>query len=138
MMTFRKITVAFITLFVSTTGYAQTKYELTHSFMSIGSRPQSYKGTIEINDSFLIFTALPNPEYDPTDTVTKVSKERIVKNKKGYYIKTLPNSRTAHNYTFELSENKEEKRQGIYYVTLLVATNSGERITIFFKGKLAN
>ncbi len=133
-----KIIALLITIICFSNTFAQTKYELTHSFMSVGSRPQSYKGTIEINDSFLIFTALPNPEYDPTDTVTKVSKERIVKNKKGYYIKTLPNSRTAHNYTFELSENKEEKRQGIYYVTLLVATNSGERITIFFKGKLAN
>jgi hypothetical protein len=138
MMTFRKITVAFIIFIISTTGNAQTKYELTHSFMSVGSRPQPYKGSIEINDSFLIFTALPNPEYEPNDTVTKVTKERIVKNKKGYYIKTLPNPTTAHNYTFELSENKEEKRQGIYYITMLVATNSGQRITIFFKGKLAN
>jgi hypothetical protein len=104
--------------------------------MNVESRPLPFKGSIEITDSFLIFTAYPNPELDPKDTVTRIDKERIVKNKKGYYIKTIPNKTTAHNYTIELSSNKEEKRQGVYYITLL-AVNSGHRITLFFKGKLA-
>ncbi len=137
-MKYPKILFTCLLLSVSHFAFSQTKYELTHSFMNIGSRPQPYKGTLEITDSFLIFTALPNTAADPNDTVTKISKERIIKNKKGYYIKTLPNPRTAHNYTIELSSDKEEKRQGVYYITLLVATNSGQRLTIFFKGKLVS
>lgn len=137
-MKYPKILFTCLILTVSQFASAQTKYELTHSFMNIGSRPQPYKGSIEITDSFLIFTAYPNTAADPNDTVTTINKERIVKNKKGYYIKTIPNRTTAHNYTIELSSDKEEKRQGVYYITLLVATNSGQRLTIFFKGKLAS
>lgn len=133
-----KVVLFAITFFCLSSTFAQTKFELTHYFLNVGSTPQTYKGSIEITDDYLTFTSLPNTDQNPTDTITKVSKEKILKNKKGYFIKTLaPNSnQVAHNYTFELSDDKEEKRQGIYYVTLMVASNSGDRTTIFFKGKL--
>ncbi len=133
-----KVVLLALTFFCLSSTFAQTKYELTHSFLQIGSTPQAYKGSIEITDEYLTFTSLPNTIQNPSDTTTKVSKEKILKNKKGYFVKTLaPHSnQVAHNYTFELSNEKEEKKQGIYYITLLVASNSGDRATIFFKGKL--
>ena len=133
-----KVVLLALTFFCLSSNFAQTKYELTHYFLQVGSTPQTYKGSIEITDEYLTFTSLPNKDQNPTDTITKVSKEKILKNKKGFFIKTLaPHSnQVAHNYTIELSEDKEEKRLGVYYITLMVASNSGDRTTIFFKGKL--
>jgi hypothetical protein len=117
-------------LCLGTIAQAQT-YQLTHYFMNIGNTPKPYKGEIIVSDSFVTFTAIGT---NPQDTVASVTKERIAVNKKGYYIKTIQGS-VAKNYTFELSPDKAEKKEGIYYVTLLVVPNSGPRITLYFKGK---
>lgn len=136
-MKYPKIILTCLVLTVSQFAFAQTKYQLTHSYLKLGSRPQAYNGTIEISDSFLIFTSFPNPAVDPNDTVPNISKERIVKNKKGYYIKTIKGN-MAHNYYIELSSDKNEKKQGVYDIILVAVNNRNQEITLFFKGKLAS
>ena len=131
-----KLIALFLTLGIATIAQAQT-YQLTHYFLNIGNSPKPYKGELTISDSFVTFTAFPNATGDtPNDTAISTTKERIAINKKGYYIKTIQGN-VAKNYTIELSGDKTEKKAGIYYVTLLVVPNSGSRITIYFKAKLA-
>lgn len=131
-----KLIALFLTLGIATIAQAQT-YQLTHYFLNIGNSPKPYKGELTISDSFVTFTAFPNATGDnPNDTAISTTKERIAINKKGYYIKTIQGN-VAKNYTIELSGDKTEKKAGIYYVTLLVVPNSGPRITIYFKAKLA-
>lgn len=126
----RKLFSLLFALCLGTIAQAQT-YQLTHYFMNIGNTPKPYKGEIIVSDSFVTFTAIGTTAQD---TVASVTKERIAVNKKGYYIKTIQGS-VAKNYTFELSPDKAEKKEGIYYVTLLVVPSSGPRITLYFIGK---
>ena len=131
-----KLIALFLTLGIATIAQAQT-YQLTHYFLNIGNSPKPYKGELTISDSFVTFTDFPNENgATPNDTAISTTKERIKKNNKGYYIKTIQGN-VAKNYTIELSGDKTEKKAGIYYVTLLVVPNSGPRITIYFKAKLA-
>jgi hypothetical protein len=130
----RKLFCLLFALCLGTIAQAQT-YQLTHYFMNIGNSPKPYKGEITISDSFVTFTAFPNATGStPQDTVASVTKERIAVNKKGYYIKTIQGS-VAKNYTFELSTDKTEKKDGIYYISLLVVPSNGPRITLYFIGK---
>lgn len=136
-MNMSKLLALALFLGIATIAQAQT-YQLTHYFMNIGSTPKPYKGELTISDSFVTFIAFPNATGNtPTDTAATITKERITINKKGYYVKTIQGN-VAKNYTIELSGDKAEKKEGIYYITLLAVPNSGPRITIYFKAKLAS
>jgi|GEM_PF-688917 hypothetical protein len=136
-MKFAKPLCLLITLGFAAFAQAQT-YQLTHYFLNIGNSPKPYNGELTISDSFVTFTAFPNATgATPNDTAATITKERIAINKKGYYVKTIQGN-VAKNYTIELSGDKTEKKAGIYYITLLAVPNSGPRITIYFKAKLAS
>jgi len=96
------------------------------------SVPRSYDGPIiTIGDTFV--SNITEVKMGDSSEYTVV-KERIIKNKKGRYIKTLiPNG--ANNYYIEPSEIKAERNAGIYEITVEAGFNNGTRKTLFFKGR---
>lgn len=123
--------IALFTLVTINSAFAQS-YKLTHFQLTANSVPRSYDGpTITVGDTFLS-TITETKNGDSSEF--KIEKERIIKNKKGYYIKTAI-ANGANNYYIELSDIKAEKKAGIYDITIEAAYNNGTVKTLFFKGK---
>ena len=123
--------IALFTLVTINSAFAQS-YKLTHFQLTVNSVPRSYDGpTITVGDTFLS-TITETKNGDSSEF--KIEKERIIKNKKGYYIKTAI-ANGANNYYIELSDIKAEKKAGIYDITIEAAYNNGTVKTLFFKGK---
>ncbi len=128
-------TTHFLSLLLALFCFSQTSaqsYKLTHFMLTATSLPRSYDGpTITISDSFL--SNITEIKKGDSSEFTVV-KERIIKNKKGRYIKTLiPNG--ANNYYIEPSEIKAERNAGIYEITVEAGYNNGTTKTLFFKGR---
>ena len=122
----------FVFLFISLSQsvYSQT-YKLTHFMLTVNSRPQAYEGPLlVVGDTFL---SNINEVKNGDSTEIKVQKERILRNKKGYLVQTAING-GACNYYFEPSENKQEKKAGIYDITMEIVMNNGSRKDLFFRG----
>ncbi len=128
-----KIKIAILALSIFSLSHslqAQT-YKLTHFMLTVNSRPQAYDGPkLVIGDTFL---SNISEEKNGDSTEIKVEKKRILRNKKGYLVQTAI-SGGACNYYFEPSENKEERKAGIYDITVEVVMNNGTRKDLFFRG----
>ncbi len=107
------------------------QYKLTHFMLTVNSKPQAYNGPLlVIGDTFL---SNINEVKNGDSVEIKVQKERILRNKKGYLVQTAI-SGGACNYYFEPSENKAERKAGIYDITMEVVMNNGSRKDLFFRG----
>lgn len=122
----------FLTIAIFSNSLNAQTYKLTHFQLTANSVPRTYDGPLIIlSDTFL--TNISEVKNGDTTEVT-VTKELILKNKKGRYVKTqIANG--ANNYYFELSDIKAEKKAGIYDITVEAAYNNGTVKTLFFKGK---
>lgn len=121
----------FVLLLSGIAGLRAQTFELTHMAFSATSNLRPFSGKIEILDSFVVFTT-----YSETDSTSdsSVTKERILKKKNGY-VKTLT-SNGANNYEYGISSDKKEKKERIYYISVLFVHNNGDRLTLIYKGKL--
>ena len=122
----------FVFLFISLSQsvYSQT-YKLTHFMLTVNSKPQAYDGPfLVVGDTFL---SNINEVKNGDSTEIKVQKERILRNKKGYLVQTAING-GACNYYFEPSENIQEKKAGVYDITMEIVMNNGSRKNHFFRG----
>ncbi len=128
----RKIALLSSLVFLSMWSSAQI-YRLDRIYLTQNSLPKPVNITMEVFGDELVFTSI---SIDSTGNDTSITREKIIKNK-GSFIKTQISGGAA-NYDIYLSPDKQEKKNGIYIVSCLFAYNSGERKTIFFKGKLAD
>ena len=111
---------------------AQT-YQLIGLMIKPTSKPMPIDGFIKITPEYLYMLTINAEKHD-----TSTLKEQIVKNKgKGYYIKTVEGN-VAHNYTFSISDNKDEKKQNIYYIESQIVYPDGRNKTVNFRARLIN